>query len=373
MADYDCRADLDGFIADLKRAWRAVGGPSYGQLEYLSAHLIRQRRSEGVEFVSLAPSTTSEILGGRRKQALKWSWVLTFLTVLQVAAQRGGIDAAVVGTVEEWKRKHEAVLAAGQAPLRPARADGWRRHGAHDCVGVIDPAATLGTVAAGPDDSEADALLGAFLAVVRRVGAPQGRHGCRDVAPEWHELYLTLESGAETIRTYETAVIPELLQTEAYARPIMAQRLPGASADEISRFVGLRMQRQRLHRYQGSCRLWAVVEEAAFRSQRIDARTMRGQVEYLIDLADKPNVALQVVPADTRGNLTLSEPITIFRFPERSVGDVVCMEQPDRALFLLERKDIDHYNRLFDNLALKASTPDITRRMLREIRNGMRG
>src|SRR6267154_784258 len=114
MADDDYRADQDSFIDDLKRVWCAVGGPSYAQLEYLSAQVLRRRRSEGVEFVSLAPSTTSEILSGRRKQALKWPWVLTFLTVLQVAAQRGGIDAAVVGTIDEWKRKHEAVLAAGQ-------------------------------------------------------------------------------------------------------------------------------------------------------------------------------------------------------------------------------------------------------------------
>jgi hypothetical protein len=80
MADDDYRADLDCFIADLQRVWRAVGGPSYAQLECLSAQLLRRRRSEGVEFVSLAPSTTSEILSGRRKQALKWPWVLTFLT-----------------------------------------------------------------------------------------------------------------------------------------------------------------------------------------------------------------------------------------------------------------------------------------------------
>jgi hypothetical protein len=368
MADDDYRADLDCFIADLQRAWRAVGGPSYAQLECLSAQLLRRRRSEGVEFVSLAPSTTSEILSGRRKQALKWPWVLTFLTVLRVAAQRGGIDAAVVGTTDEWQRKHEAVLAAGQAPLRPARAG--HQAEARKRVSVFDQAAAL-PAAAGDADSEADALLGAFLAVVRRARGPRGLHNCRDVAPEWLELYLNLESDAEAVRTYETEVIPVLLQTEAYARAIMTQRLPDATAKDVNGLVEPRMLRQPLHLYRGRCRLWAVVEETAFRCRRVDARTMQAQVNYLIDLAEEPNVALQILPAGTGGNLTLSEPMTIFRFPGRYLGDVVCKEQPDRASFLHERKDTDHYNQLFESLAVKAAPPDITRRVLRKIRDGI--
>ena len=284
MADHDYRGDLDDFVADLRRAWRAVGGPSYAQLECLSARVLRQRRPDGVQFVSLAPSTTSEILSGRRKQALKWPWVLTFLTVLQVAAQRGGIDAGVIGTLDEWKRKHEAVLAAAQPPARPARAGLPRQRDAHERIDVTGLTPTSWT-ARRDAENEADALLGAYLAMVRRVRAPQGQVDCRDLDAEWLELFLNLESGSEAIRTYETEVVPGLLQTEAYAQAILAQRLPGATADELTRLVELRMQSQRLHRW---CRLWAVVEEEAFRSQLIDAQTMRGQVEYLIDLAGQP-------------------------------------------------------------------------------------
>ncbi len=59
--------------------------------------------------------------------------------MLQVAAQRGGIDAAVVGTIDEWKRKHEAVLAAGRP--RCARLAMPGSAGPHGSIGVIDPAA----------------------------------------------------------------------------------------------------------------------------------------------------------------------------------------------------------------------------------------
>jgi len=386
MADDGYRTALDGFIADLNRVWRAVGGPSYAQLEHLSVQVLRQRRSGEVRFVALAPSTTSEILSGRRKQPLKWPWVLTVLTVLRIAAQRGAIDAAVIGTIDEWKRKHEAVLAAGRAPLRPAGAAvavaGQRKHASHEFIGVTGPTPALAlpqelqpglpqglrrVTAGNAQESEADDLLGAFLTLLRRSVAPQWWHSYRDIAPEWLDLYLNLESGTEFIRTYETGVIPGLLQAEAYAQAVMAQCRPDATAAELTRLVELRMQRRCLHRYRQSCVLWAIVEEAAFHNRRIDARTMRAQVGHLIDMVEDPNVALQVVPAGAGDAPTLSEPMTIFRFPERYLGDVVCLEQLDRAFFLHERKDTEHYNQLFSSLTVKALPPDVTRSVLRRI------
>jgi hypothetical protein len=366
MADHDYQAGLDGFVDDLRRVLRAVGGPSYAKLDHLSAQVVRQRPPGSFSLVTLPSSTTSEILSGQRKQVPKWPWVLTFLTVLQVAAQQGGIDPAVVGTLDEWQRKHEAVLAAGQALPRSARVSRQDQRKALENVTVIDPEPSV-------DDhtSEPNALLRVFLALIQLGGVPQGRHGRQDVVPEWRELYMTLESGAEAIRTYETEAIPGLLQTEAYAQSIAAHRRPSATADEIAGLVEQRMQRQWLYRYRGQCQLWAIVEEASLHSPWIDAPIMRAQAGYLIDLMDEPNVTFQVVPMGTAGDLTLSEPMTIFRLPGRSLGEVVCLEQRDHALFLHERKDTDHYKQLFDSLKGKASPPDNTWRMLREVRDGV--
>jgi hypothetical protein len=357
MTNDDYRATLDGFIEDLKRVWRAVGGPSYHELDKLSAKLLRPPGSRGATFVPLAPSTTSEILSGRRKQAPRWPWVLTFLTVLQTVAEQGAIDPAVVGTIDEWNRKYESVLAAGPALQRPAYAG----------TGAISTAPA--PVLPGGACSEADTLMAIFLALLRRADAPQWWRQYRGIAPEWLDLYLSLESGTEIIRTYETRVVPGLLQAEAYATAILAQCRPGATANELTRLVELRMERQELYHYRQSRRLWAIVEETAFRNRRIDAWTRRVQIEHLIDMTEERNVTLQVVPASTGGSLTLSEPMTIFRFPAGYLGDVVCLEQPDSALFLHERKDTEHYNQLFDNLAVKASSPEITRGVLRKIRD----
>lgn len=282
--------------------------------------------------------------------------------------------------MDEWKRKHEAVLAAGRAPLRPAgvavAVAGPRQPAPPEFVGGTgrEPAQGLPrepscAIADCSPEREADDLLGAFLALLRRSGAPQWWHSYRDVAPEWLDLYLSLESGTEFIRTYETDAIPGLLQGEAYARAIMARCLPDAATAEVTRLVELRMQRRCLHRYRQSSVLWAIVEEKAFHNPRIDRRTMRAQVTHLIDMVEDPNVALQVMPAGAANAPTRSEPMTIFRFPERYLGDVVCLEQADRAFFLHERKDTEHYNQLFSSLTVKALPPDSTGSVLRRIRD----
>ncbi len=369
MADADYRAELDAFIDELNRVRRAVGGPSYAQLAFLAAEIHKEHRLGDVKFVPLPRSTTSEILSGRRKHALKWPWILTFLSALQEAARQGGIDAAEVGSIEEWKRRYEAVLAAEHRKPGPARADGPPPHGVRSGVGVIDRPLTDETaITAVPEyDSEADAQLELFLMMVRG-SAPQGRHSRRDITPQWLEEYMVLESLAgEVIRTYDTAAIPTLLQTEDYAQAVTIQRRPDATPDEIARFVKLTAHRQSLRGQQRPCRLWAVIEEAAFRSRQVDSGIMRAQIEHLITLPDKADVALQIVPTSTERNLTRSEPMTIFRFPESFLGDVVFLDQPGHAPFLFERKDTDHYKQLFVSLSDAASQPSDAKRILTRI------
>lgn len=104
--------------------------------------------------------------------------------MLQTVAEQGAIDPAVVGTIDEWNRKYESVLAAGPALQRPAYAG----------TGAISTAPA--PVLPGGACSEADTLMAIFLALLRRAGAPQWWHQYRGIAPEWLDLYLSLESGA---------------------------------------------------------------------------------------------------------------------------------------------------------------------------------
>jgi hypothetical protein len=110
-----------------------------------------------------------------------------------------------------------------------------------------------------------------------------------------------------------------------------------------------------------------LIDEAALRSQWADAQVMQAQIRHLLSLTHEPRIALQVVPTQTADAAAVGEPMAILRFRERFLGDFVWLEQPDGLTYLYKRDDTEHYNVCFNNLLVKALSPDDTRRMLRDI------
>lgn len=122
-------AALRHFIAELNAAWEAAGPPSYARLEKLSVAFGSTEQSGGLRLRVLAASTTHEILRGKRRSLPEWAWVVSFVNVLRVAAVENGLNPDVVGTVAEWKAKHQAarlrMRGTRSAPAAaPAREDG---------------------------------------------------------------------------------------------------------------------------------------------------------------------------------------------------------------------------------------------------------
>jgi hypothetical protein len=120
MRDEDrARAALQNFIAKLNEAWEAAGPPSYSRLEKLSEHFGASEQSRGLRVRVLAASTTHDILTGKRRSLPEWSWVVSFVNVLRIAAVENALDPDAVGTVEDWKSRHQTA----RATMREAQSD----------------------------------------------------------------------------------------------------------------------------------------------------------------------------------------------------------------------------------------------------------
>jgi hypothetical protein len=165
-----------------------------------------------------------------------------------------------------------------------------------------------------------------------------------------------LEEAAVRIRTYEIQVIPGLLQTEDYARAIISQALERRPADEIDRWVSVRLQRQRVLTRPNPPRLWAVVDEAALRRQIGGREVMRGQLEHLLAMAKLPNVTLQLMPFHAGGHPAQGGAFVIFRFADPDLPDIVYLEQLASALYLDKRDDVDRYAETMDRLSVQAES-----------------
>jgi hypothetical protein len=63
--------------------------------------------------------------------------------------------------------------------------------------------------------------------------------------------------------------------------------------------------------------------------------------------------------------------MTIFRFPEPHMGDVVFLHQPSQPLFLFQQEDAHLYNQLFVSLTYTASKPADAKQALTAILSKM--
>ncbi|MGH3984311.1 MAG: Scr1 family TA system antitoxin-like transcriptional regulator [Pseudonocardiaceae bacterium] len=210
---------------------------------------------------------------------------------------------------------------------------------------------------------------GTLLTLARQANAPGWWREYGDVLPNWFEAYLGLEQAASVIRTYEPQLVPGLLQTEDYARAIMLLRHLHVAPGEIERRIALRMARQAFLSEPGAPDLWVVLDEAALRRPLGDQKLQRAQLLHLIEMAQRPNITLQIVPFDAGGHTAAGGPFTILRFSNPDLPDIVYLEHLTNALYLDRARDTVEYLVIMDNLCIQAEPPTSSTSFLHRIIN----
>ncbi|WP_425576011.1 helix-turn-helix domain-containing protein [Streptomyces axinellae] len=211
--------------------------------------------------------------------------------------------------------------------------------------------------------------LEAFIALAREANQPGWWHRYRDVLPEWFSVFVSLESESQVIRAYEPHYVPGLLQTESYARAVLRAGMPHAPEGEIKRGVALRMERQSvLTRDEDPPLLWAVVDETVLRRQIGGTEVMREQIDHLLQVTERTNVALQVMPFSAGPHPAMYGPFHLFRFPIDELPDVVCSESLVGAVYLDQRDDVSTFLEALDRMSAQAVPVARTRAVLSALR-----
>ncbi len=183
-----------------------------------------------------------------------------------------------------------------------------------------------------------------------------------ETLPDWFRIYLHLEQCADVIRTFEAHFIPGLLQTERYARSIMGFPVTGG----LEHRVHLRMERQRILDRRDSPRLWVVIDEMALKRPPVDADVMNHQIAHLISMTKRRNVVIQILSTEKPLN-AFSSSFSLLKFHEPQLPHIVYTEQLTSAIYLDERKDIQPYMSLLDELCTEAMAPRESTEYLRRL------
>ncbi|MEV0635212.1 helix-turn-helix transcriptional regulator [Streptomyces sp. NPDC050619] len=163
-----------------------------------------------------------------------------------------------------------------------------------------------------------------------------------------------LEDGARDIVCYEPMFIPGLLQSEEYATAGYRGGYTGASHPEQDLEVEFRMRRQTVLSGENAPRLHAVIHEAALHMSFGDPAIRRGQLVRLLEVAELPNVTLQILPFD--GAVAFGTSFTVLRPPVRKLSTVI-VAHIERSLYLGDADSLARYDDWFARLCEVALPP----------------
>ncbi|MDH2428397.1 helix-turn-helix transcriptional regulator [Sphaerisporangium sp. TRM90804] len=117
-------------------------------------------------------------------------------------------------------------------------------------------------------------------------------------APEHFRPWLEEEQEATALRSWEPTIVPGLLQTEAYAREIFMAS-PGITGEEVDERLAGRMQRRGILNRDRPPAVHFIMDEAVLRRAVGGTAVMGEQLRFLREIAEHPQVTIQIVPAET--------------------------------------------------------------------------
>ncbi|MDQ1032557.1 transcriptional regulator with XRE-family HTH domain [Streptomyces umbrinus] len=197
-----------------------------------------------------------------------------------------------------------------------------------------------------------------FVTLAERANEPGWWHAYRDVVPDWFSAYVSLETGAKTLRTYEPHYVTGLLQTYNYARAVLRGGFPNESDEDLGRRVDLRLRRQGLLERPDAPTLWVVMEETVLHRMVGGAEVMREQIERLLEVSELDHVSVDVVPFTAGAHVGACAPFTYFRFEERELPDIVYSEILSASVYLDQRSDVAGHLEAHNRMSLLTSSAD---------------
>lgn len=209
---------------------------------------------------------------------------------------------------------------------------------------------------AGPELAEILADL------ARKLGRKGDWTGYRAGYAEWLRLLIDLERYSNRIRIVQTEIVHGLLQAESYVRALHEAPTPFGTVSHVDDVVLARRERQEILTREGDRPMVGfVLSESCLRRVHGDHNVMREQMQRLVEVAQLPNVQLQVLPFDNPSPVTFaSHNFALLHAPGPGVAaplDFVYVELYDDARYLDDHTRVATYEQLWAYLQAAALGP----------------
>jgi transcriptional regulator with XRE-family HTH domain len=193
-----------------------------------------------------------------------------------------------------------------------------------------------------------------------------------DILGSGTSTFVALEDDAESERFYAQMIVPGILQTEPYAEEIMRTGLYTAPPGEIVRRVQARLTRQRLlTKKNDPLELNVILDESALRRRVGGPDVMAGELSHLIEIAELPNVTIQVLPFVNGAHIAMDGSFVVLHFPGPVPSYLVYLEHMTSQLVIENEAEAYHYALSFDRLRGEALEPEDSMSLVAQIAREM--
>ncbi|MEV0092216.1 helix-turn-helix transcriptional regulator [Streptomyces sp. NPDC050738] len=128
---------------------------------------------------------------------------------------------------------------------------------------------------------------------------------------------LELEEEATAIRVYGPKLVPGLLQTEAYARAVLASGHPPRTPEELDRLLVTRIKRARILDNFHNPLVWALFDEAVLRRPVGGPAVMCQQLCHIVKLGESHRIRVHVLPFSAGFHALLEGLVSLMWFEDQ--------------------------------------------------------
>jgi transcriptional regulator with XRE-family HTH domain len=194
----------------------------------------------------------------------------------------------------------------------------------------------------------------------------------RNVAPQSLLQLIEYESAAHAIRQFETTLVPGILQTKDYARAVIRNYYEeGPDSNLLGPLVELRTRRENLFNSDNPPLFHFMLDEAVIRRLVGGASVMHRQLRRLLEVAERPNITVEVVPFSAGVHPGMKGPFKVIEFADPLDRDIVFLESPRGDIISDDPEGSLSYREAFDKLGKVSLGPRDSLAFIARIADGM--
>ncbi len=186
-----------------------------------------------------------------------------------------------------------------------------------------------------------------------------------DVIPSWAEPLINLEQKAVALSSYESQLVPGLLQTKAYAEAVFRSRIPVYTDGEVADQTTARLDRQATLRREQPMLASFVIWEPALACPLGGSEILRDQLRHLLTCSELTGVSIQVLPLDRTHHPALDGPFVLVETPEHE--HIAYLETQRGSLVVSHLDEVSILAQKYAMLRTQALNPEETRDLLKRL------